>query len=89
MKYTVVFSPFADYQLADIWLRAKNRQQIANASNEIETMLRRGADQLGLPRRNGRRVIVKPPLVFTFEVSMEDRLVTVLSIRYLPPSTPS
>jgi hypothetical protein len=86
MKYTVVYTPFADYQLADIWLRAKNRQQVTDSANKIESMLRHDADQLGLPRRHGHRVIVKPPLVFTFEVSVDDRLVTVLSIRYLPPS---
>ena len=58
MKYTVVSAPFADYQLASIWLRAKNRQQVTDASNRIESLLKQDADRLGRLRPDGLRALV-------------------------------
>jgi len=81
MKYTVVYSPFADYQLADLWLRAANQQEVADAANRLEMLLRHDPDQLGKHRPSGWRVLVFPPLIVTFDVSPDDRKVTVLSIR--------
>lgn len=84
MKYTVTFSLFAETQLATIWLGAKNKQEVTDASDQLETMLRHDAEQLGRLRPDGRRAIIEPPLGFTFEVNEEDRKVTVVSVRYLP-----
>lgn len=84
MKYTVTFTAFAESQLATIWLRAKNQQAVADASDQMESMLRNNAEEVGQLRSDGRRAIAKPPLGFTYEVHAEDRRVTVVSIRYLP-----
>jgi len=82
MKYTVVSTPLANHQLADIWLRAANPQDVTDASDRIEAALRNDPDRLGEVRRDGRRVIVLQPLSFTFEVSVDDRRVTIVSVRY-------
>jgi hypothetical protein len=84
MKHTVVFSLLADHQLADIWLRATDRQQVTDAANHIEELLRHDPDRRGEARPNGWRILVVGPLAATFEVSADDRKVTVLSIRYNP-----
>jgi len=84
MTYTVTFTAFAETQLATIWLRAKNQQAVANASDQMEVMLRSNPEQVGRLRSDGRRAIAKPPLGFTFEVNSDDRRVTVVSVRYLP-----
>jgi hypothetical protein len=84
MKYSVVWKPFAEYQLGSIWLRVSDQQAVADASDEIERMLRRDPERFGEPDANGWRIIAVPPLVATFEVSTEDRKATVLSIRYRP-----
>ncbi len=84
MKYTVVSTPLADLLLTDIWLRAANPQEVTDASDRIEAMLRNDPDQLGTMRRDGRRVIVLPPLTVAFEVSADDRKATILSVRYSP-----
>jgi hypothetical protein len=84
MKYSVVWKPFAEYQLGSIWLRASDQQAVADASDEIERQLRRDPERLGEPDHHGWRIIAVPPLLATFEVSMDDRLATVLSIRYRP-----
>jgi hypothetical protein len=31
MKYTVTYTPFAEYQLADIWVRVTDREQVSQA----------------------------------------------------------
>jgi hypothetical protein len=81
MKYTVVYSPFADYQLADLWLRAANQQQMTDAANPLDVLLRHDPEKLGKLRPNGWRVLVFPPLVVTFDVSLDDRKETVSSVR--------
>ena len=85
MKYTVTYTPFADFQLCDIWLRATNRQQVTNTPHQIELTLSQDAEHVGQLRRDGRRTVAKPPLGYTFEVSPDDCLVTVVSVRFLPP----
>jgi hypothetical protein len=82
MKYTVVSTPLADLQLAEIWLQALDRQQVADASNEIHTMLRNDPEHTGRVRASGRRVVILKPLEATFEVKALDKLVTIVSIRF-------
>lgn len=84
MKYTVVSTPLADLQLTEIWLKAANPQDVTDASDRIEALLRNDPDRLGELRRDGRRVIVLPPLIVTFDVIQDDRKVIVRSIRYRP-----
>ena len=84
MKYSVLSTPFADLQLAEIWLEAANPQEVTEASDRIEVMLRNDPDQLGEQRKDNRRVIVLPPLTVTFEVDSDDRKATIVSIRYSP-----
>jgi hypothetical protein len=84
MKFTVVLTPFAFHQLATIWLRVKNRQQVTDASDQIESLLRTGAHRIGRLRPDGLRAFILSPLVYTYSVTQEDQLVTVVSIRHLP-----
>jgi len=84
MKYTVVNAPVADEQLADIWLNAMHRQDVADAFNSIESSLKRDAHLQGREHPNGWRVLIVPPLAVTFRVSVEDRLVRILSVAYRP-----
>jgi len=84
MKYTVVTVPVADHQLADIWLRAPDRQKVADAFNRIESMLKLDAYLQGREHPGGWRVIAEPPLVASFRVSEDDRLVKILSVAYRP-----
>jgi hypothetical protein len=84
MKYTVVYTALEDLQLAPIWLDSPDRQEVADASQQIDRRLSRDADQIGHPDTNGWRVLIEPPLVVSFRVSPDDRMATVLSVRYRP-----
>jgi hypothetical protein len=84
MKYTVVYTSLADDLLAEIWLHAPNRQQVADASDLIQSSLKQDAHLQGQEHPNGWKVIAVPPLVATFRVSPDDRKVTVLAMFYRP-----
>jgi hypothetical protein len=84
MRFTVVNAPIADQQLADIWLKASDRQSVADAFNRIEASLKNDAHLQGRQHPNGWRVIMTPPLVVAFRVSEDDRLVRILSVAHRP-----
>jgi hypothetical protein len=46
-RYTVVWHPAALSDLAELWLESRSRQSLAAASNEIDQLLRLGAEQKG------------------------------------------
>jgi hypothetical protein len=83
MKYTVVNAPVADHQLANIWLTAKDRQGVDD-SFRIESALKHDAHLQGREHPSGWRVIALPPLVVSFSISEDDRLVKILSVNYRP-----
>ena len=65
-------------------MRAADRQQVADASDRLEMLLRYNPDQLGKLRPDGRRTLLVKPLVVTYEISEQDRRVTIVSIRMDP-----
>lgn len=84
MKYTVTSTSLADEQLAKIWIYASDRQAVTKAFDRIEACLKNDAHLQGRLHPSGWRVIVEPPLIVSFRVSEDDRLVKVLSIDYRP-----
>lgn len=80
MKYTVVTAPVADQQLADIWLKAADRQAVADAFTRIESSLKYNAHLKGREHPDGWRGLIETPLAVTFRVSEDDRLVRIMSV---------
>ncbi|MCU0878241.1 MAG: hypothetical protein MUF06_10690 [Pirellulaceae bacterium] len=80
MKYTVVNSSIADLQLAELWLQASDRQQVADAFDRMESELKRDPNSVGRMHPSGWSVVAVPPIVAALKVSEDDRLVKVLSI---------
>lgn len=84
MRYTVVNTFVADHQLAEMWLNALDRQQVADAFDRIEAELRRNPHVVGREHPDGWRVVAAAPFVVAFIISEDDRLVKVLSLEYRP-----
>jgi hypothetical protein len=80
MRWTVVYLPDAEAQLADVWNRASDRQAVADASDRLDRLLRddptRGAKPLG-----PFYVLVDDPLAVLLHISPDDRMVRVLQVR--------
>ena len=80
MIFTVVWLPAALGKLAGFWVNGPDRQAVADASNEIGRLLRIDAQARGLPFFE-RRMLAVAPLAVTFDVSLDDRLVTVADVK--------
>lgn len=81
MKFTVLWSPSVEEELAEIWLSATDRSAVTNAADEIDQRLRSDPEHEGESRDRGRRILLLPPLGVTYELFSEDRTVRVLHVR--------
>jgi hypothetical protein len=83
VRYTVTTTRLARAKLATIWAQARDRQAVADASDQIDLALRDDAHLAGHSRGQVRSLHV-PPLQVEFTVSPVDCLVTITSYRYAP-----
>jgi hypothetical protein len=80
MKYTVVWVPTAEQELAALWMDAANRAAVTRASHAIDRLLGRDPLGEGESRPGGSRVLLVPPLGALYEVSPENCMVRVLHV---------
>jgi hypothetical protein len=79
MRYTVIWTPDALDQLADVWLRATNRNAVTQAAYQIDQILRDDPDAKGVDFY-GDRLLVVTPLQVIFVTRPDDRLVEVQQV---------
>jgi len=80
VTFTVVWLESAASELAEAWFMAKDRALVTAASRDIEQRLRAHPESAGESRQGLRRILIAGPLAVMFEISVEDRLVRVLSV---------
>jgi hypothetical protein len=85
MKYTVLWKPSAEADLASLWASAPDRSDVTTAANQIDVLFQTDFETRGESRSGSDRILVVPPLAITLEVNEPDRVVWVLSVRRLPP----
>jgi hypothetical protein len=78
MNYTVVTKPDAEDELAELWMTCADRQAFSDAADRLETLLADDPLNVGESRQDLSRIAFEKPLGIIFDVSPEDRLVTVL-----------
>lgn len=84
MRYTVVWKPKAERQLATIWTDATNRNSVTIAANAIDELLKTQPESVGESRGSNSRIVVLEPLVVHFEIIEDDRKVRVLWVNKSP-----
>jgi hypothetical protein len=84
MRYTVVYKPSAEQELAQSWMAAPDRQAVTEAANRVDALLATDPLGCGESRSGATRVLFEPPLMVFYEVREEDRLVEVLKVRRVP-----
>jgi hypothetical protein len=77
VKYTVVWIPSAERELAAVWAATANRDAITRSAHRIDQLLGREAGTAGESRPEGRRVVCDLPLVVTIRVDEPGRTVRV------------
>jgi mRNA-degrading endonuclease RelE of RelBE toxin-antitoxin system len=80
MNYTVGWKTDAEEELADLWMRDPNRQAVNDAAKHLEELLGDDPLNVGESREGLIRIAFEKPLGVIFDVSPDDRLVTVLHV---------
>ncbi len=80
MKYTVIWQPSAESDLATVWTESKKRSVISQAANRIENWLRTDSEEVGESREDGRRLLIESPLAVIYRPVPQDRCVFVLAV---------
>lgn len=79
MRYTVLWTPAAEQDLAEVWLHAADRVAVTAAADMLDQLLAQNPDQQGEDCFDTVRTLVVPPLGVDFEVVAMDRIVYVLT----------
>lgn len=80
MKYQVIWTPTAEQDLADVWLRANDRASVTSAAESVDGLLKDDAATRGESRFGDLRVMFASPLGVSFEVDEQDRVAYVLAV---------
>lgn len=76
----MIWAAAAEQELADIWLRADDRNVISQAAQAFDRNLRINPTNFGESRAAGNRIGFSYPLGITFRVREQDRQVLILDI---------
>ena len=80
-RHTVIWVPSAENELGEIWLVATDQEEVANAANTIDRVLRDQAASAGEEVAEDWRRLDCPPLRVLFEVLAEDLVVRILKVK--------
>jgi hypothetical protein len=80
MKYTVVYLPSAEQQLADLWLKAADPVAVSRASDKIDRLLESNPKGLGESRASSLRILFEEPLAVVYDVREADFMVKVWAV---------
>jgi hypothetical protein len=80
MKYTVVWDPPAELDLATIWTRAADRNAVTAAADKIDRLLARNPSGAGISRSDLSWLLVVSPLAVLYDISDPDCLVLVWAV---------
>jgi hypothetical protein len=79
VKYTVIWLPDAQDQLAELWMNATDRQTVSDAANQADHVLAEDPETKGV-EFYGDRYLTVPPLRVVFRVKPDDMLVEVTMV---------
>lgn len=80
MKYSVLWLPAAEQDLAACWLDPATRTMVAEAASQIDRLLQYAPQNQGESRADNLRVFFVAPLAVLFRVKEDDRLVEVVHV---------
>ena len=81
MVWTVALLPDAENELTELWISSLDREAVTTAADQVDKLLRRDPESAGESRDHGRRILIIPPLVATYCVLTDDRIVQITNIR--------
>ena len=80
MRYTVIWLPDAEQELAAIWLAAMDRRVVTQTAHTIDLLLRHDPVTQGESREEDRRILIALPFCVVFRVLEQARRVEVIHV---------
>ena len=80
MKYTVIWQPSAEMDLATAWTESNDRVAISQAAERIDNVLGKIPEEAGESRSDGQRLLIDSPLAVIYRPEPLDRCVFVSAI---------
>lgn len=80
MRFTVGWTESAEQKLTRLWLSARDRQAIQEATAEVERVLATQPLAVGESRAGNFRIYFSGPLAVVYSVSVADRMVKVVEV---------
>jgi len=80
MRYTVLWRPSAEQNLAEIWTKAVDRGAVARAADAIDGLLAQDPVSQGESRSGNTRVLFVDPWAVYFDVEADDRRVWAFDV---------
>jgi hypothetical protein len=80
MKYEVLWSPFAEQLLAELWYEPNDRYLVSEAARQIDENLARSPHSSGESRGDGTRILLLSPLGVLYEIFDDERQVVVRKV---------
>lgn len=77
MKFTVLWIPEAEAELARLWTGTRTRAIVTHAVDAIDQVLRIAPDEVGESRDGNRRIFFAWPLAVTYVIKHDDRIVQI------------
>jgi mRNA-degrading endonuclease RelE of RelBE toxin-antitoxin system len=81
IRYTVVWAPEPQNELAELWLVASDRAAVAQAADEIDDRLATSPISKGVELSEGLRRFRYAPLQVLYVVRTDDRVVEVTAVK--------
>jgi hypothetical protein len=86
MKWTVLWLPASENDLASLWMSAPDKSSLA-AANIIDQELAKNPMGVGESRSGNSRIFIEPPLAVEYDVILDDCKVVVWHVwRWNPPA---
>jgi mRNA-degrading endonuclease RelE of RelBE toxin-antitoxin system len=80
MNYTVLWTPSAERDLTELWLRATDRGAVRSAADTLDSLLRIDPHLRGESRYESVRIVHADPLGVDIDVDEGNRTVWVLRV---------
>jgi hypothetical protein len=80
MRWTVLYRPSAQDQLAEAWLNSPDPQSVAEAADAIDRILASNPMEVGESRSGNSRIIMQQPLTVLYDVYPDDAVVEVFAV---------
>jgi hypothetical protein len=81
MSFTVEWMPLAERRLAELWNAGPDRQAIADAADQADSLLRQNPFNQGESRAGNARLMFVHPLSLLFRVDAQARVAQVIRVK--------